>query len=49
MLRRTIIRLMEIAIIFDVVVHEIGCKQAVNRTANEFILERVCRSPRYGN
>lgn len=29
---------MEIAIIFDVVVREIGCKQAVNRTANEFIL-----------
>lgn len=39
MLWQTIIRLIEIAIIFDDgVVYEIGCKQAVDRNANEFIL-----------
>lgn len=38
-LRHTIISLIEIAIIFnDGVVHEIGCKQAVSRSANEFTL-----------
>lgn len=38
-IRCTIISLIEIAIIFDDdVVHEIGCKQAVSHSANEFTL-----------